>query len=270
MTRFICNARLFRRLCGKYYVGPLMTPLIRQSWFRVGVVCVVLVALNLCLPEANLAILRDGASKALQATALIFAVCTALALAVLNNYVKGLKEASLKRISDIRSIVEKLYDDHIDSEDSDIQEIIHDYLLPLLNFTTYHWLAFNPIKATLEKIVKPGTRLHAKDSSMLPRYFLRLEDEINQLGILYVRRVIAGLHLQTIRGVFILVCIGIVTIVAAFTLPSNPLADTVSINASFAVIAFSVVELLLLTSYISQEAQEETPESDGDPDDEEN
>lgn len=246
-----------------------MTRLIRRSWFRVGVVCAVLVVLNCCLPDADLSRLRDGASRALQATALIFAVCTALALAVLNNYVKGLKEASLKRITDIRSIIEKLYDDHKDSDDSDTQEIIHDYLLPLLNFTTNHWLAFDPIKPTLEKIVEPGARLHAKDSSMLPRYFLRLEDEINQLGILYIRRVIAGLHLQTIQGVFVLVCVGIVTIVAAFTLPSAPLADTVSINASFAVIAFSVVELLLLTSYIAQEAEEETPETDGDLDDEE-
>jgi membrane protein implicated in regulation of membrane protease activity len=246
-----------------------MVLLIRKSWFRICVIGFALVALNSCLPGADLATLREGASRALQATALIFAVCTALALAVLNNYVKGLKESSLKRITDIRSLVEKLYDEHKNSSDPDIQEIIREYLLPLLSFTTNHWLAFDPIKPTLEKIVEPGTRLHAKDGSVLPRYFLRLEDEINQLGILYIRRVIAGLHLRTIQGVFILVCVGIITIVAAFTLPSTPLANLVSINGSFAVIVFSVLELLLLMSYIAQEAEEETPDADGDPDEEE-
>lgn len=246
-----------------------MTGLIRKSWFRVCVVGVVIAALNFFLPSADLASLRDGTSKALQATALIFAVCTALALAILNNYVKGLNESALKRISDIRSIIEKIYDEHKNSDDPDVQEIIHNYLLPLLNFTTHHWLAFDPIKPTLSKIVEPGTRLHAKDNSVIPRYFLRLEDEINQLGILYVRRVVAGLHLKTIQGVFVLVCVGIVTIVAAFTLPSTTWGHMVSVNASLTVIAFSVVELLLLMSYIAQEALEETPEVNGDPDDDE-
>ena len=254
--------------CRRIY-GRVLTMLsIRKSWFRVCIVILTLTALNYCLPYADLASLREGASKALQATALIFAVCTALALAVLNNYVKGLRESSLKRIDDIRSLIEKLYDEHKCSNDPDIREIADDYLLPLLGFTTDHWLLFDPIKPTLEKIVEPGTRLHARDDSVLPRYFLRLEDEINQLGILYIRRVIAGLHLQTIRGVFILVCVGILTIVAAFALPSTPIANTVSINASFGVIAFSIIELLLLMSYIAQEAEEETPEVDVDPDDE--
>ncbi|WP_156863910.1 hypothetical protein [Casimicrobium huifangae] len=242
--------------------------LIRKSWFRIGIVCVVLALLNIYVPYAELTLLREGASKALQATALIFAVCTALALAVLNNYVRGLKESSLKRIADIRSLVEKIYDAHKDSDDPDIREIRDVYLLPLLTLTTGHWLQFDPMKPILEKIVEPGTRLTKKDGSILPRYFLRLEDEINELGILYLRRIVAGLHLQTIQGVFVLICIGMITIAAAFSLPNTPLCNVISINASFATIVFSTLELLLLMSYISQEASEEFPESDALPDDE--
>jgi hypothetical protein len=243
-----------------------MQTLLRKSWFRMVLVAVALVAVTAMYPYLDGDRLRDGMARALQASTLLFAVCTALSLAVLNNYVKGLKDAALKRISDARTILEKLYDEFYESDDPDIQEIVNHYLLPLLSFSTPQWLAFDPLKPALERIVEPLTRLHERNPAIAPRYFLRLEDEINELGILYIRRVISGLHAQTIEGSFLLVCVGIVGIFIAAVLPPSFALNFVAVSSATAIAVLAVLELLLLVSYVRQEAREEIPDTSDDDD----
>lgn len=233
--------------------------LIRKCWFRLFIVSVALVMMTAYFPYADFSLLRDGYTKALQASTLLFAVCTALALAIVNNYVKGLKESSLNRIATIRDLIEKIYDESKASSDPYINEIVNDYLIPLLGFSTEEWLLFDPIKPILDKIQKPTEKIVEHDIIYVSRYLLRLEDEINELGILYIRRVVSELHVKTIRGVFYLICVGIGSLLAAFTLPHNQTGNLISIYASLATIIFSILELLFLLSFIEQEGREEYP-----------
>lgn len=241
-----------------------MRSLIRSSRSRLLIICFGLVILNFTLPYIDANILREGLAKALQASTLLFAVCTALSLAILNSYVKGLKEAALKRISDTRDLIEKLYDEFHESEDPDLKIIVCDYLLPLLSFSTNEWLSFDPINDARKGMEEPLTRIHERNDVIVPRYFLRLEDEINELGILYVRRVISGLHSDTIKGSLLLVCVGIVALVFVMGAPAGLVTTSLAINVSLAIIAFAVLEILLLTSFIMQESEEELPDYSSD------
>lgn len=222
-------------------------------------VATALLAVTVFYQFADVDKLREGMTKALQASTLLFAVCTAISLAVFNNYVKGLKDSALKRITDVRGIIEKLYDEFHDSEDEDIQEIVDDYLLPLLSFSTPQWLDFDPLKPVLERISEPLTRLHERNPTILPRYFLRLEDEINELGILYIRRIISELHTRTILGAFHLICVGIIGIFVVAILPISFTLNFIAVATATAIAVLAILELLLLISYIRQEAREELP-----------
>lgn len=236
-----------------------MDTLLRKSWFRLLLVTAALVAVMVFYPFADVDKLREGMTKALQASTLLFAVCSAISLAVFNNYVNGLKDAALKRITDVRGIIEKLYDEFHDSEDEDLQEIVNCYLLPLLSFSTPQWLDFDPLKPVLERIVAPLTRLHERNPAIVPRYFLRLEDEINELGILYIRRIISDLHTRTIEGAFHLVCVGIIGIFVIAILPIGFTLNFIAVATATAIAVLAILELLLLISYIRQEAREELP-----------
>jgi hypothetical protein len=232
---------------------------LRKSWFRTTIVAVALLSLTAAYPFTDHAVLREGSAKALQGSTLLFAICTALSLALLNNYVKGLTDTALKRVTDARVIVEKLYDEFHQSEDEDAKQIVKNYLLPLLSFSTTQWLAFDPLKPVLERIVEPLTRLQRRNPAVVPRYFLRLEDEINQLGLLYIRRVVSGFHSDTIEGSFLLVSVGILGLFTVALLPHGFLQDYIAVASAIAIAMFAVLELFLLVSYIRQESKEELP-----------
>lgn len=232
---------------------------LRTTWFRIIIVAFALIALTAVYPCTDHAVLREGTAKALQGSTLLFAICTALSLALINNYVKGLTEAALKRVTDARVIVEKLYDELHKSEDEDAKQIVKDYLLPLLSFSTDQWLAFDPLKPVLERIVEPLTRLQQRNPAIAPRHFLRLEDEINQLGLLYIRRVVSGIHSETIEGSLLLVSVGIFGLFLVALLPHGFLPDYIAVACAIAIAMFAVLELFLLVSYIRQESEEELP-----------
>lgn len=244
-----------------------MDTLLRKSWFRLILVTAAVVAVAAFYPFAEVDRLREGMAKVLQSATLLFTVCSAISLAVFNNYVKGLKDAALKRITDVRGIIEKLYDEFHDAEDEDLQEIVNCYLLPLLSLPTPQWLDFEPLKPILERIVEPLTRLHERNPTIAPRYFLRLEDEINELGILYIRRIVSDLHTRTIVGAFQFVCVGIISICIVAILPISFTLNFIAIATATAITALAILELLLLLSYIKQEAREELPNDSDDTDD---
>ncbi|MYL25165.1 MULTISPECIES: hypothetical protein [Halomonadaceae] len=178
-----------------------MKVLLRRSWFRITLVAIALIAVAAAYPHFDEVRLRENVTDALRSTTLLFAVCTALSLSMLNNYIKGLKDSAISHISNIRAMLESYYDKFNESEDENLQEIVNEYILPLLSFSTHEWLAHDSLNPVLSRIVDPLTRLVETNPEIAPRYFLRLEDEINELGINYVKRVISGLHAKN-RGVF--------------------------------------------------------------------
>ena len=110
--------------------------LLRKAWFRVFLVSIAILATNgvlLAWPPANL---RQEALRSLQAATFPFAICTAISLALLSNYVNGLREAYLLRVRDIRTALEHFYDTHQASRDKDIKRVMDVYIFPLLSFNT--------------------------------------------------------------------------------------------------------------------------------------
>jgi hypothetical protein len=228
------------------------------------IVAAINVAVMLFYPFADAEPLRESVARALQASTLLFAICSALSLAVLNAYVTGLKQIAIRRLSDVRTLLEKIYDEFHSTKDQDLQEIVQSYVLPLLNFSTEEWLAYDPIRTILERITPPLERLHQRNPVLIPRHFLRLEDEINELGLLFVRRIISGLHAETIRGSFLLVCVGIVVIFTIAILPHSFTMSFVSTTSAMTVATLAILELAILVSYIQQEAREELPDDSND------
>jgi len=123
-------------------------------------------------------------------------------------------------------------------------------------------MLFDPINEIMDKITEPATRLHAREDTFLPRHLLRIEAEINEIGLLYIRRVVSGLHLKTISGSFLLIVLGMLALGFSYLIPAGSVGDLVIVNISTAIVVLTVLELLLILSYLQQEGREEQPEID--------
>ena len=159
-------------------------------------------------------------------------------------------------------MLETFFDNHHSSADPDIQQILTDYIVPLLSLSIREWVTFDPTQIISPKIVEPLSRLSARDSSFLARHLLRIEDELNELGLLYISRVASSIHLETMSGTIALIAIGIAAIGFSYILPSGAITDLIVVNITMAMIAFTVLELLLILNYLQQVGREEQPEDD--------
>lgn len=226
--------------------------------FLVTIMILVTSAVALISPPETL---RQDALKALQSATFLFAICAAISLALYTNYVKGLRESYLKRLLDVRSALENFYDEHRNTQDADVQSLLNTYIIPLLFLNTHQWMTYDPyVREILPKVVAPAAAIHGKDPVFVARYLLRIEDETNELGLLYLRRVITRLHLETINGAFVLVAVGIGALGFTYLLPSGFVGDFLIVNIASAIVTFAIIELLILLSYLQQEGREEEPE----------
>jgi hypothetical protein len=208
--------------------------------------------------------IRDEALKALQSTTLLFTVCAAMSIALLANYVRGLREAYLKRVSDIRDLLEEIFDKLGTSNNDDIKPIVDDYIIPLMCLNNKDWLEFEKIEEISKRmetsLLEHLQHLHARDKTFLSRYLLRIEDDINEITLLYIRRIASKLHTETASGSFILVSFGIIVLGFSHLLPVGTTTSILVVNISTAIITLAVIEVLLILSYFRQEAREERPE----------
>lgn len=239
-----------------------MQLLVRKAWFRILIVTMGLIGITVVYPNLDSDKIREAVFKALQASSLLFSICTALSLSVLSNYVKGLNDASLKHINDTKNILEKLYSEYKDSDDKNIKQLLDEYVEPLLMARVSDWLAFEPIQPLFDKVEKPLKKLIKVYPEITVRFLMRVEDEINTLGILYIRRIASTLHAENIKGSMYLVCVGIVSIFGAAIVPHSLSMNYIVVLAAVAISIFAVLEILMLLSYIRQEAREEEPQSD--------
>ena len=232
----------------------------RKSWIRSLIISITLLVVALLFAdEAITNSARESASQTLLASTLLFAICSAVSIAMFTNYVRGLSQAYEDKISTVRDLLEDFFDDHKDSDNPDIQEIIVAYIIPLLSLDMQAWHAFEPVKEIRLRIEEPAFRLHESNPSFLPRYLLRIEDTINQLGILYIRRIVSQVHSDNISGTFLLVAFGISVQAISNFLPQSSTGNLVAVLLSLSVVALAVVELMLILSYLKQEAREELP-----------
>jgi hypothetical protein len=200
--------------------------------------------------------------KALQATTLLFAVCAAMSIALFTNYIRGLRDTYLAKMSEIRNLLEKFFDEHNDSRDPDIESLINEFVIPLLGSNTDEWFQFEKINEIRKTIVTPVARLHKKKNWFLARYLLRFEDEINELGLLHIRCVVTELHIKNISGTFFLIAFGMSVLGMSYLFPNSPRGNFIVMALSASVVIFAVLEVLLILSYFKQEARDEFPSVD--------
>lgn len=161
---------------------------------------------------------------------------------------------------DVRGALEKFYDEHKASQDTDVQRLIDTYVIPLLRLNTRQWMKFDPVEEILPNVVEPATALHKKDPLFLPRYLIRIEDETNELGLLFIRRIGSRIHLDAVAGAFALVAVGVAVLGFSYLLPSALVSDFLVANTVSAIVSFGVIELLFLVTHLHQEGREEEPE----------
>ncbi len=244
---------------------------LRQTWIRaIAVSVLLLVAAFVFADQAVTDAVRESASRSLIGVTVLFAICAAISIAMFTNYVRGLSQAYEDKVGNVRDLLEKFFDAHKDSGNADIQTIVRSYVIPLLRLNMGDWHAFEPVKEITPRIVEPASRLHKSDPSFLPRYLLRIEDTINQVGLLFVRRIVSQLHVDNVTGTFILVAFGIVVIALSNLLPQTPTGNLIVVWLSMSIVVLAVLELVLILSYLRQEAREELPESAASTDEEPN
>lgn len=110
----------------------------------------------------------------------------------------------------------------------------------------------------------------SKDKELLiDRYLLPFEDAINELAVVWIRRILVKHHIQILVDSFGLVVLAMLTMAIGSLLPDRLAISVLVINISVGILAFAPVQLLLTLSYLRQEASEESIESEDSGNDEE-
>lgn len=232
--------------------------LIRKRWFRIVAVLVAVAGGSILLGTSqNWFSLRVAAVTALQSVALLYAVLSALSIALYSNYVKGLRDSYIKQIASIRDLLEEFFDKYSASKDADVQEIIGTHIYPLLQLGHDDWLAFDGVSAMRGNVDEAATRLANRESWILTRYLVRIEDELNELGLMFIRRLVTQVHLDLIRGTFLLIVVAMVTIALAHVLPDHQTTNAIVVALSSALVVWACIQTLLLLSFYEQEAADE-------------
>jgi len=106
-------------------------------------------------------------------------------------------------------------------------------------------------------IVEACTRLADREAWFLPRHLLRIEDELNELGLLFIRRMVTSVNTNIIRGTFTLIVVGMLAIALFHLLPDVQTINAIVVTLSSALIAWAAMQTLHLLSYFEQQALDE-------------
>lgn len=247
--------------------------LLRRLWGRALMVAIGLAALDALL-AANLlshAAARDAALGALQGSMLLFTIGSTLAIALFSSYAAGLKDAYTRQVGRVRDMLVDIIDEHDDSSDPGMQELADALFRPLIELSGREWESYYPVQE-ITSAFNPDDLPSAMDFLKRNPWFaytrlLRLEDELNELGMLLIRRAISPIQANLLAGAIILVVCAIAALTVGQLLPHAAWSDYLAINVSVAVIGLGMLHLLFTLSMLRQQAREEvppTPEPDED------
>lgn len=220
----------------------------------------------LVLPSHDISNYRRSFLDALIATSVIFAITAGLILAIINNYVKGLREQFIEQARRVRQLAWDCYDYFVGIDNQEFQTLLSAHVRPLAEKSLREWSQIENIQNWGKGIEEQLMKLLKMDNpppgryKLIYRYLLPLEDEISQLGLLYIKRVSASLHAQTAAGVYYLLCFAVVVIALGKVLPSTPTLNLAVLNGAAAVVTYAILELLLVLSFTLQEVREEYTE----------
>ena len=240
-------------------------PWIRRIWFRLLIVAIAMVGIDLLvLPTGDISPYRKGILDTLVATSLIFAITASLILAIINNYVKGLRDQFMEQTRRVRRLAWECNDYFSITDKHEFQDVFKNHVSPLLEKSLREWAQIENIQnwgkgieEQLNKLLKIE-KVSSKLYELIYKYLLPIEDEINELGLLYIKRISSELHAKIATGVFYLITFAVVAITLGRVLPSTYTVDLAILNVSTAVITYSVLELLFVLSFVLQQIKEET------------
>ena len=242
-------------------------PWIRRQSFRFLLAFIAVIGVDLLvLSSHDISNYRHSFLDALIATSLIFAITAGLILAIINNYVKGLREQFIEQARRVRQLAWDCYDNFIGVDNKEFQTFFSAHVRPLAEKSLREWSKIENIQNWGKGIEEQLMKLLKMDNppvglyKFIYRYLLPLEDEISQLGLLYIKRVSASLHAKNASGVYYLLCLAVVVIAFDKVLPSTPTLNLLVLNGAVAIVTYAILELLFVLSFVLQEVREEYTE----------
>lgn len=206
------------------------------------------------------ALVRERILGVVPAISLVFAIMSALLLALMRNAVFGLREKHREQTRRVLKLAWQAEDEYGASDDPAVRKLLDERIALLLSTPAQDYQEpenyvewWDDVEPSLDQLRKSpnGFRLFY-------RYLLPLEHELNELGMLCIRRHIVDLHLKTLRESFALVIAAICLVALGGVLPTGDAADISLAVAAIGVVVLAPVQLAVVLSYLWQEAREET------------
>lgn len=232
---------------------------VRRIWFRIAAVTFTLAILNYFKLGTDSTIFREQSISALLSITVIFAITSAFSLALHFNYVRGLRFQFLNQLRSVRKKIWDFYEETQQYTDPKIQDLIHKHIVPLLQFSKTDWFEFNEVKSWSKGIDKSVDDIKSGNEKniILFKHLLPLEEEVNELGLLFIRSIVSPVLIKLTTGVFSLIAIAISIIFFGKILPYGTIQNIILANSAIIACCYAVLELLHILSYLKQEAKEE-------------
>lgn len=238
-----------------------LNKVLRDSKYRLALTIVFIIIISFFMAHTdNLALVRENVLNALKSIAFLFALISALSLSMYNNNVNGLKEKYISRLEKVRSLLESLYELCDVSKNENKKKLNNEFTLPLIALSERDWLSFDVPNEIRGKSYILLEDIHKEDPIFLPRYMQRIEDEINSLGVLFIRRILVTQFLDTLKHMIFIIATGMVTIVLFHLLPSLKALNFFLITFGLVVSLWAILGTLLIGSYLYQDGLEEGDE----------
>src|SRR5664280_2219549 len=242
---------------------------IRLPSLRLFITVIIMIGVDLIVLSSHVTLdYRQSSLEALIATSIIFAITAGLILAIINNFVKGLRDQFIEQARRVRQLAWECYDNFVKVDNQEFRTFFSKHILPLAEKGLREWSEMENIQNWGKDIEKGLIKLIKMDNhapgiyEFLYRYLLPLEDELNILGLLYIKRVLVLRHATTATGVYYLLCFAVVVITLGKVLPATPTFNLLVLNGAIAVITYAILELLFVLSFTLQEVREEYIETD--------
>lgn len=214
-------------------------------------------AIALLLETGNHEELRLAGANALRAVSILFALLAAASIALLNTYVSGLREAAKEQISVIRNILDEISNSSEVQQYEELASLVENHINPLRSLSLQEWLEYDEANHLRNMPDDKLISLNQKCGVFFARHFLRLEDEFNELGLLFVRRICSKLHFETAQWSFGFLIASMVLISASYIAPSTQAWNSVVFVLEAVLVAAVIVNASFLFSFFLNEASEE-------------
>lgn len=219
-------------------------------------VVVAVFATVLALYTGNHHTLRASGAEALRSVSLLFALLAGSSIALLNTFVTGLREDAKKQISEVRTILDEIANSEKKDEYEELGALIKNQINPLRCLSLQEWLEFDDANSIRQKM--PQNELVAlsnRDTVYFARYFLRLEDEFNELAQLFVRRIISKHHFDAARWSLGFLVASMIFISTSYIAPNTETWNSAVFVIEAVLVSAVITNAAFLFSFFLNEAQ---------------